>query len=104
MFAVVRIAGKQYTVTPGETVVVDAIAGKDGDSVTFDEVLLVSDGQKTTVGTPTVKGIKVKAKIVKQQKGVKVDVLRYKSKVRHRRHIGFRAHLTELQILAISKA
>ena len=104
MFAVVRIAGKQYTVTPGETIMVDSILGAEGDTVTFDEVLLVSDGPKTTVGTPTVKGMTVKAKIAKQKKGEKIDVLRYKSKVRHRRHIGFRAHLTELQILAISKA
>ncbi|MBI5449479.1 50S ribosomal protein L21 [Candidatus Gottesmanbacteria bacterium] len=104
MFAVVRIAGKQYTVRPDQKILVDSLAGGEGDAVTFDEVLLLVDEKKTSVGTPTLKDVSVRAKIIKQQKGDKVDVLRYKSKVRHRRHIGFRAHLTELQILAIGKA
>lgn len=104
MFAVVRIAGKQYTVEPKQVVTVDALEGKEGETLTFHDVLLVSNGDKTTVGTPTVKGMTVKAKIVTQKKGEKLDVFRYTSKVRHRRHIGFRQHLTQLEILAISKA
>lgn len=81
---------------------VDSISGAEGDTVTFTEVLLVSDGKKTTVGAPTIKGKTVQAKIIQQKKGEKLDVVRYKSKVRHRRHVGFRPHLTQLQILAIA--
>lgn len=101
MFAITVIAGKQYTVSPGDTLEVDRIEGKTGDSVTFDRVLLVDDGKKTSVGTPTVKGATVKAKIVSQVQGEKVRVRRYKSKVRYRKSIGFRPQITKLEIVAI---
>lgn len=102
MFAIVIIAGKQYTVSPGDTVEVNRIEGSAGDSVTFDQVLLVSDNKKVTVGTPLVKGAVVKAKIIAQEKGDKISVRRYKSKVRYRKAIGFRSKLTKLEITAIS--
>ncbi|MFH0749811.1 MAG: 50S ribosomal protein L21 [Candidatus Gottesmanbacteria bacterium] len=101
MFAVVEISGKQYIATPGETIIVDRIDGKDGETVTFDRVFLVSDEKKVTVGTPVVKGAKVTVKITKQGKGEKLEVRRYKHKVRYRKHIGFRAHETKLEIVSI---
>ncbi len=101
MFAIVTIAGKQYKVTKGDELTVDKLSGAVGDVVTFKEVLLTSDG-KTTIGTPTVTGAMVKAKIVEQLKGEKMDVYRYKSKVRYRKHIGFRPLQTKLEILSIS--
>lgn len=103
MFAIIAIGGKQYKVHPGDLVTVDEIAGKSGDTVTFNEVLLVSDDKKTKVGTPTIKKMSVTAKIVGHEKGEKIDVLRFKSKVRYRRARGFRARLTKLEILAITK-
>lgn len=98
MFATVEIAGKQYVVAPGDTIIVDHIDGNVGDSIVFNSVLLYSDGTKTTVGTPTVAGVKVTAKISSQQKGEKLHVRRYKSKVRYRKKTGFRAHETTLVI------
>lgn len=98
MFATVVIAGKQYVVAPGDTVIVDHIDGTVGDSIVFDEVLLYNDGTKTIVGTPTVKGVKVSAKITSQEKGEKLHIRRYKQKVRYRKTTGFRAHETTLLI------
>jgi large subunit ribosomal protein L21 len=101
MFAVVTIAGKQYNVAQGDVFVVDKIEGTVGETVKFDHVLLTSEKGVTNVGTPVVAGATVKAKIVAQEKGEKLEVRRYKSKVRHRRQIGFRPMLTRLEIVSI---
>lgn len=102
MFAIVVIAGKQYRVAKGETITVDRLEGNVGDSVTFDRVLLVSDGKKTKIGKPTVKNANVTAKILAQSKGEKIDVRRFKAKVRVRRSHGFRAFQTQLEITDIA--
>lgn len=105
MFAVVKIGGKQYKVEKGMRLSVERLEGNVGDSVTLPHVLLLSgDGGEVDVGTPTVKGMSVTAKIVEQGKGEKIQVRRYKSKVRYRKHIGFRAQLTTLEITGIGKA
>ncbi len=101
MFAIVTISGKQYTVKKGDVITVDKVDGEVGSTLTFDHVLLTGDGSKTVVGTPVVKGTKVEAKVVAQEKGEKIDIVRYKQKVRHRRHVGFRAHQTKLEIVSI---
>jgi large subunit ribosomal protein L21 len=101
-FAVVEIQGKQYRVVKGDVISVERMPGKSGDSVSFDRVLLVSADSSTKVGTPTVKGSAVKAKILSQDKGEKLEVRRYKNKVRYRKHTGFRPQLTKLEIVSIS--
>lgn len=101
MFAVVEIAGKQYRVKVGDVIDVSYIEGKEGSSLTFDRVLLISDDKKTTIGAPTVKGIVVKAKIVAQEKGEKINVRRFKQKVRYRKSTGFRPLVTKLEIVSI---
>ena len=102
MFAVVKIAGKQYTVKPDDTLDVDHIAGDVGSTLTFSDVLLVRDGKLTNIGTPLVPKAVVSAKILAQKKGQKLDVRRFKNKVRHRRHIGFRPQLTTIQVISIA--
>lgn len=102
MWAVVTISGKQYTVTKGDRVVVDRVTGAAGDSLTLKDVHLLSDEKQAKVGTPFVSGAKVTAKIIAQGKGEKIDVRRFKSKVRERRHIGFRPEITTLEITDIS--
>lgn len=101
MFAIVTISGKQYKVSKGDVVEVDRLAGEVGDVVEFDHVLLTNEKDKTSVGTPTVKGVSVKAKILAQEKGEKLDIRRYKSKVRHRRKIGFRPFLSKLEVVSV---
>lgn len=104
MFAIVKIGAKQYTVKPKDVIDVDLLAGSVGDTLTFSEVLLVKDEKSTKVGKPYVKGATVQAKIVAHMQGEKIAVRRYKHKVRHRRHIGFRAQLTTLEIVNVAHA
>ncbi|MFZ5845182.1 MAG: 50S ribosomal protein L21 [Patescibacteria group bacterium] len=103
MFAIVAIGGKQYKVSPGETVAVEKIAAKVGDKIVFDKVLLLSAGN-VRVGRPFLPGIKVTALVLSQEKGEKIQVARFKSKVRYRRLRGFRPQITKLEILAIGEA
>lgn len=100
MFAITQIGSKQYKISSGDKIVVDKLSGEVGDTVTFDQVLLLND-KEIQVGTPYVKDAKVTAKILNQKKGDKIEVRRYKSKVRYRRQNGFRSQLTELQIVSI---
>lgn len=102
MFAVVEISGKQYIAAPGDHLVVDRIDGEVGATVTLDRVLLKTDGKNAIVGTPFVNGAKVTAKIEKQGRGEKLNVRRFKSKVRYRKSIGFRAYETEISIVTVS--
>lgn len=99
MYAVVKIGGHQYKVSPGNTIDVDRIAGKAGESVSFPS-LLVGDGVKTLAGQEAAK-TKVLATIVDHKRGEKVNILRFKAKVRYHRRKGFRAGLTTLKIEAI---
>jgi len=102
MFAIVEIQGKQYKVVKGDVISVERMEGKAGDAVSFDRVLLLHDDKTTKIGTPVVTGAVVKAKILAQEKGEKMEVRRYKSKVRYRKHIGFRPQITKLEIISIS--
>ena len=101
MFAIVKIQGKQYKISPKDTIIIDRMEGEVGATVEFTDVLLVSDDKKTSIGTPFVSKKSVKAKILSHGKGEKLDVFRFRAKSRHRRHIGFRASQTTLEILSI---
>lgn len=102
-YAVITTGGKQYKVVEGETLTVDKLAVNPEESYTFDKVLLVVDGETKKVGTPTVDGAKVVAKVIAQKKGVKVRVAKFKAKVRYRKVTGFRAQLTTLQVEKIEE-
>lgn len=104
MIAVVRIAGKQYKVKEGDIIEVNHLDGNVGDTLKLSDVLLTENDGKVDVGAPNVKGVTVSAKITEQGKGEKIEVRRYKPKVRYRKHIGFRAQITKLHITAISRA
>lgn len=99
--AVIATGGKQYIVTEGETIVIEKL--KDADkSVSFD-ALLVIDGDKTTVGAPTVKGVQVKATIVEaESKADKVTAIRYKAKKRVHTLHGHRQVQTTIKIDSIA--
>lgn len=102
MFAVIKTGGKQYIVEPKQKIKIEKVAGNAGDAVSFDEVLLVCDGDKTTIGNPVVSGAKVTGVIVKQVRDEKKLVFRYHSKTRYRKTKGHRQQLTEVAITEIS--
>ena len=100
MKAVVKIAGKQYLVSEKETLMVDLLP--EGTKELDLDALLLVDGDKTTVGAPFVKDVKVKAKVVEPKvAGIKLRVIRYKAKKRVHKEIGHRQKYTQLEIISI---
>jgi len=98
--AVVKIGGKQYVVSEKETLLVDLL--QEGTKELSLDALLVIDGDKTTVGTPTVKGVKVTAKVVEDEvKGDKIRVIRYKSKKRVHKETGHRQKYSKIEVISI---
>lgn len=101
-YAVIKTGGKQYRVKAGDVLDVDKlVADKE---VVFGDVLLYVLNGTVKIGTPTVSGMSVKAKVLEQHKGEKIRVAKFKSKVRYRRVTGFRALLTKVQIEKIELA
>ena len=78
MFAVIKTGGKQYKVQKDDKLLVEKLEGKEGDKVTLDEVLMIADGKKSTLGEPLIKGAKVEAKVVTQTRGPKITVFKKK--------------------------
>lgn len=98
--AVVKISGKQYIVSEKETLLVDRLP--DGTKELALDALLTIDGDKTTVGTPTVKGVKVSAKVTEPEvKGDKVRVIRYKAKKRVHKETGHRQKYSKITVTSI---
>ena len=98
--AVIKVGGKQYTVAEKETLRVDLLP--EGTKDLALDALLVIVGDKTTVGTPTVKGVKVSAKVVEEKvAGEKLRVIRYKSKKRVHKEIGHRQKYSVIEIVSI---
>lgn len=100
MFAVVRAGGKQYRVAEGDVLTVDRLDAAQGSTVDL-EVLAVGDDGSVEVGTPLLRGATVTAEVLGSRRGAKIDVLRYKAKVRYRKLRGHRQALTELRITKI---
>jgi len=103
MFAVIKTGGKQYKVKEGGVLKIEKIAGNAGDKIDF-EVLLLADeeGKDVKVGKPMVAGAKVAAEILEQGRARKVNVIKYKPKVRYRRKAGHRQMYTKVKIEKIS--
>ncbi|SRR5690554_3426943 len=101
MYAVVETGGKQYRVAQGDTLFVEKLDVTEGDEVVLDRVLLVSKDGEVKVGTPYVEGAKVVAQAVKQGKGKKIIVFKYRAKKNYRKKRGHRQPYTKLEIKAI---
>ena len=98
MYAVVKTGGKQYRVAKDDKIIVDHIDAEAGDSVVLNQVLMMADGDKLTVGTPIVTGAAVGATVLRQSRGPKIMVFRRKRRKNFRRVRGHRQDLTLLQI------
>ena len=102
MFAVIETGGKQYKVSEGDVVYVEKLDVNEGEAVTFDKVLAVSANDSFSCGAPYVEGATVTANVVKNGKGKKIHVLRYKAKKNEKKKIGHRQPYTKVQITAIN--
>ena len=102
MYAVIKTGGKQYRVQQGDVIFVEKIDAQADEAVTFEEVLLVGDGEQTKIGAPVVAGAKVEGKVLAQVKAKKVVVYKYKAKKNERKKQGHRQPYTKIEITAIN--
>ena len=101
MKAIIVTGGKQYTVAEGDVLFIEKLNAEAEQTVKFDQVLAVLDGENSKVGTPVVEGAAVEAKVVKNGKGKKITVFKYKSKKNEKKKIGHRQPYTKVQITRI---
>ncbi|MDD4988948.1 MAG: 50S ribosomal protein L21 [Candidatus Pacebacteria bacterium] len=102
-FAVIQTGGKQYKVSVGDVLKIEKMPGefKEGDTISFDKVLLVDNGKDTTIGTPYIDGAKVQAIFEKAGRAAKIDVVKYKAKSKYYKKRGHRQPFFEVKIKSI---
>ena len=102
MKAVIVTGGKQYTVAEGDILFIEKLNAEAEATVKFDEVLAILDGENSKIGAPVVEGAAVEAKVVKNGKGKKIHVLKYKAKKGEKKKIGHRQPYTKVEITKIA--
>ena len=102
MYAIIVTGGKQYKVSEGDIIYIEKLNAEEGTTVTFDQVVAVSGNDGLKVGAPTVAGATVTATVVKNGKGKKIYVLKYKAKKNEKKKIGHRQPYTKVQIQTIA--
>lgn len=101
MYAVIRTGGKQYKVQEEQVLRIEKLDGSEGSEVEFDDILMYSDGETISLGSPKIENAVVKAHILEQAKGKKEIVFKYKRRKGYRRMKGHRQHYTEVKIDSI---
>ena len=102
MYAVIASGGKQHRVQEGETLRLEKLEVATGESIDFDQVLMVADGDSINIGAPVVDGAKVSAEIISHGRGDKVHIIKFKRRKHYRRQMGHRQWFTEVKITGIS--
>ena len=102
MKAIIVTGGKQYTVAEGDVLYVEKLNAEAEAEVKFEQVLAILDGENTKIGAPVVEGACVEAKVVKNGKGKKIDVFKYKAKKGEKKHIGHRQPYTKVEITKVA--
>ena len=101
MNAIIVTGGKQYKVSEGDVLFIEKLEAEAGETITFDQVLAILDGETATFGAPVVEGASVTATVVKNGKGKKVRIFKYNPKKGYRKRQGHRQPYTKVQIAAI---
>lgn len=102
MYAVIVTGGKQYKVAQGEYLKIEKLEVATGESVTFDKVLLVADGDNVNIGAPVVAGAKVTAEVINQGRHDKIRIIKFRRRKHHMKRQGHRQWYTEIKITGIS--
>ncbi len=102
MYAVIKTGGKQYRVIQGETLKIETVAGDIGGAIVLDQVLMVGNGDKVSVGKPLLSGASVKATIVSHGRHDKVSIFKMRRRKHYQKHQGHRQNYTEIRIDGIS--
>ena len=104
MYAVLKTGGKQYKVSQNDVIIVERLNGESGSKINLDKVLMIGEGENTTVGTPTIDGALVSAEVLEHKRGDKITVFKKKRIKNYRRTMGHRQELTVLRITDILNA
>ena len=102
MYAVIRTGGKQYRVAKDQIVTIEKVDGEPGQSIDFKEILMVADGDDIRLGSPLVSDAKVKAEVIEQGRGNKVEVIKFKRRKHHMKRQGHRQAYTKVKITDIA--
>ncbi|MFB2538476.1 MULTISPECIES: 50S ribosomal protein L21 [unclassified Acinetobacter] len=102
MYAVIQSGGKQHRVVEGETLKVELLKAETGSTITFDDVLLLANGDNIQIGTPVVAGAKVTAEVVSHGRHDKVRIIKMRRRKHYRKQQGHRQWFTELKITSIA--
>ena len=102
MKAIIVTGGKQYTVEQGSILFIEKLNAEQDATVKFDQVLAILDGENSVIGAPVGEGAVVEAKVIKNGKGKKIDIIKYKAKKGEKKHIGHRQPYTKVEITGIN--
>ena len=102
MKAVIVTGGKQYTVAEGDVLYIEKLEAEENATVKFEQVLAVLDGENSKIGAPVVEGAAVEAKVVKNGKGKKLTIIKYKAKKNEKKKMGHRQPYTKVEITKIA--
>lgn len=102
MYAVIRTGGKQYRIQVGEKLKVEQIEAERGSELVLDQVLMVADGDKISMGNPLVEGATVSAKVLDQGRRDKIRIFKMRRRKHYQKHQGHRQNFTEIQITGIA--
>lgn len=98
MYAVIKTGGKQYKVAPGEKLKVETLTADVGATISFDQVLMIANGDQHTIGSPVVAGGKVTAEVVSHGRGEKVRIIKHRRRKNYHKEQGHRQNYTEVRI------
>ncbi len=102
MYAVIKTGGKQYRIQVGEKLKIEQLPAENGSELIIDQVLMVADGDKVSVGTPLVAGAKVNATVLGQGRHDKIRIFKMRRRKHYQKHQGHRQNYTEIEITGIS--
>jgi len=101
MYAIIETGGKQYRVAEGQTLRVEKLTAEAGQSVDFDHVLMIGEGEQMTVGAPMVAGAKVMAEVLKHGRADKINIIKFRRRKHHMKHQGHRQYYTQVKITKV---
>jgi len=102
MYAIIKSGGKQYRVEEGQTVKLEKVGAEAGNSVDFEDVLMVANGEDIKLGAPFLSGAKVTAEVVENGRAKKVEILKFKRRKHHMKRMGHRQDYSKVKITAIT--